>query len=79
MFELFSTREVASIIYLLLIFFVLLLRTKDITLFTNVIKSLLKKVFIIPVSCLFAYAAYPISSLVSLSVLLQSVFGHTFP
>ena len=57
MFELFSTREVASIIYLLLIFFVLLLRTKDITLFTNVIKSLLKKVFIIPVLCLFAYAA----------------------
>ena len=57
MFELFSTREVASIIYLLLIFFVLLLRSKDITLFTNVIKSLLKKVFIIPVLCLFAYAA----------------------
>ena len=57
MFELFSTREVASIIYLLLIFFVLLLRTKDITLFTNVIKSLLKKALIIPMLCLFVYAA----------------------
>ncbi len=57
MFDLFSTREVASIIYLLLIFFVILLKTKDITLFTNVIKSLLKKVFIVPVLFLVVYAS----------------------
>ena len=57
MFELFSTREVASIIYLFLMFFVILIKTKDITLFTNVIKSLLKRVFIIPVLFLFAYAS----------------------
>ena len=57
MFDIFSTREVASIIYLLLIFFVLLIQTKNITLFTNVIKALMKKVFIIPVLCLFVYAS----------------------
>ena len=57
MFELFSTREVASITYLLLIFFVVILRAKSIALFANLIKSLLKKVFIIPVLFLLAYAA----------------------
>lgn len=57
MFELFSTREVASITYLLLIFFVVILRAKSIALFANLIKSLLKKVFIIPVLLLLAYAA----------------------
>ena len=57
MFEFFSTREVTTIIYFLLIFFVIILKTKNIKLFTNVIKSLFKKVFIIPVLVLFLYAA----------------------
>lgn len=56
MFEVFSTREVASIIYLVLFFAFLIIRTKDITLLTNLIKSAFKKVFIIPILCLLAYA-----------------------
>ena len=56
MFEVFSTREVASIIYLVLFFAFLIIRSKDITLLTNLLKSAFKKVFIIPILCLFAYA-----------------------
>ena len=56
MFEVFSTREVASIIYLVLFFAFLIIRQKDITLLTNLLKSAFKKVFIIPILCLLAYA-----------------------
>lgn len=56
MFEVFSTREVASIIYLVLFFAFIVIRSKDITLLTNLIRSALKKVFIIPILCLLAYA-----------------------
>ena len=56
MFEIFSTREVASIIYLVLFFGFIIIRSKDITLFTALIKSVFKRIFIIPVLCLLAYA-----------------------
>lgn len=56
MFEVFSTREVASIIYLVLFFAFIVIRSKDITLLANLIRSALKKVFIIPILCLLAYA-----------------------
>ena len=56
MFEVFSTREVASIIYLVLFLAFIVIRSKDITLLTNLIRSALKKVFIIPILCLLAYA-----------------------
>ena len=56
MFEVFSTREVASIIYLVLFFAFIVIRSKDFTLLTNLIRSALKKVFIIPILCLLAYA-----------------------
>lgn len=57
MFDIFSTREVASIFYLILFLAFVLIRNKDITLLTNLIKSSCKKVFIIPILCLFAYAS----------------------
>lgn len=56
MFDVFSTREVASIIYLILFFAFLIIRSKNITLLTNLIKSAFNKVFIIPILCLLAYA-----------------------
>lgn len=56
MFDVFSTREVVSIIYLVLFFAFLIIRQKDITLLTNLLKSAFKKVFIIPILCLLAYA-----------------------
>ena len=56
MFEIFSTREVASAIYLILFLAFVLIRAKDITLLTNLIKASLKKIFIIPILCLLVYA-----------------------
>lgn len=56
MFEVFSTREVATGIYLILFLVFVLIKSKNITLITNLIKSALKKVFIIPILCLLAYA-----------------------
>ena len=56
MFNIFSTREVASAIYLILFLAFVLIRAKDITLLTNLIKASLKKIFIIPILCLLVYA-----------------------
>ena len=56
MFDIFSTREVASAIYLILFLAFVLIRAKDITLLTNLIKASLKKIFIIPILCLLVYA-----------------------
>lgn len=56
MFNIFSTREVASAIYLILFLAFVLIRAKDITLLTNLIKASLKKIFIIPIFCLLVYA-----------------------
>ena len=56
MFNIFSTREVASAIYLIIFLAFVLIRAKDITLLTNLIKASLKKIFIIPILCLLVYA-----------------------
>ena len=56
MFELFSTREVATVIYLILFLAFVLIKSKNITLLTNLIKSAFKKIFIVPILCLLAYA-----------------------
>lgn len=57
MFDIFSTREVATAIYLIL-FIAYAFTKKGVTKsFVNVIKALMHKVFIIPVLCFFIYAS----------------------
>lgn len=57
MFDIFSTREIATAIYLML-FIVYAFTKKGVAKsFVNVIKALMHKVFIIPVLCFFVYAS----------------------
>ena len=56
MFEVFSTREVASAIYLTLFLIYALVKIKDYTVFTNLFKAVFKKVLVLPVLCLLAFA-----------------------
>lgn len=56
MFEVFSTREVATGIYLVLFILVLIFKARATNAVIALVKTLLNKVFIIPVLCLFAYA-----------------------
>ena len=57
MFDIFSTRELVSILYLLLIVVLTIIKSKNIKPFTDLIKTTLNKIFIIPVLCLLGYAA----------------------
>lgn len=56
MFEVFSTREVASAIYLILFLIYALTNMKDYTVFTNLFKAAFKKVLVLPILCLLAFA-----------------------
>ena len=56
MFEVFSTREVASAIYLVLFLIYALVKIKDYTVFTNLFKAAFKKVIVLPILCLLAFA-----------------------
>ena len=56
MFEVFSTREVASAIYLTFFLIYALIKIKDYTVFANLFKAVFKKVLILPILCLLAFA-----------------------